>query len=327
MRRRSSLRRLRSMKAEVSRPHTHVTTLQLVAAMAEQEGTETTKRWLTESCHPFSEAIPTDFFNEPMAQCPLFPLFPPVQQEPLLVATTPRQVILKHNQRLFVQAATPTTNLAAAKASIGDRRRLLQRGIQPMPRTIRLWALLAALAAVGLLPVVLRTTESAPEETRPAPWAEKLDLPGLPNLHKVNAGLYRGAQPTAEGIEQLKKLGVRAIVNLRSGHSDKNLLGKSSIVVEDIPTTPLGITEDDVVRFLRIATDRRRQPVFVHCQHGADRTGTMCAAYRVVVDGWTKQQAIDEMTKGGFGFHPVWSNLPKFIEKLDVEKVKAKLKE
>ena len=65
-------------------------------------------------------------------------------------------------------------------------------------------------------------------------------------------------------------------------------------------------------------------PVFVHCLHGADRTGTMCAAYRVVVDGWTKQQAIDEMTKGGYGFHPVWANLPKFIENLDVEKIKAK---
>ena len=64
--------------------------------------------------------------------------------------------------------------------------------------------------------------------------------------------------------------------------------------------------------------------MFVHCQHGADRTGVMCAAYRVVVDGWTKQQAIDEMTQGGFNFHSVWSNLPEFIEKLDVEKVKVK---
>ena len=82
--------------------------------------------------------------------------------------------------------------------------------------------------------------------------------------------------------------------------------------------------EEDIVRFLRIVTDKNRQPVFVHCLHGADRTGTMCAAYRVVVDGWTKQQAIDEMTKGGYGFHPVWTNLPKLIENLDVEKIKAK---
>jgi len=195
-----------------------------------------------------------------------------------------------------------------------------------MPRAIRLWMLLAALSAAGLLPVVSRTAEPVPK-ARPASWAQKLDRPGLPNLHKVNDGLYRGAQPTAEGIGELEKLGIKTIVNLRASHTDKGILGKSTIAVEPISTTPLTIKEEDVVRFLRIVTDKRRQPVFVHCQHGADRTGVMCAAYRVVVDGWTKQQAIDEMTQGGFNFHSVWSNLPEFIENLDVEKVKAKLKE
>jgi hypothetical protein len=82
--------------------------------------------------------------------------------------------------------------------------------------------------------------------------------------------------------------------------------------------------EEDVVRFLQLATDKTRQPVFVHCQYGADRTGVMCAAYRVAVDGWTKQQAIDEMTQGGFGFHPWWQNLVTFINGMDVEKIKGK---
>lgn len=82
--------------------------------------------------------------------------------------------------------------------------------------------------------------------------------------------------------------------------------------------------EEHVVRFLQIVTDKNRQPVFVHCEHGADRTGTLCAAYRVAVDGWTKQQAVDEMTQGGFGFHSIWTNLITFINGLEVEKVKAK---
>jgi protein tyrosine/serine phosphatase len=161
-------------------------------------------------------------------------------------------------------------------------------------------------------------------KARPATWAVKLDRPGLPNLFKVNARLYRGAQPTAEGIKELKKLGVKTIVCLRDKHADKEILGDSKIAFEPIPMKTWDPEEKDVVRFLQIVTDKARQPVFVHCQHGADRTGTMCAIYRVAVDGWTKQQAIDEMTKGGFNFHSVWTNLPKFIEKLDVKKVKAK---
>lgn len=189
-----------------------------------------------------------------------------------------------------------------------------------MPCISRRWALTIVLLAGCLLPVVGRTAE--PQE-RPESWAVKLDRPGLPNLHKVNDGLYRGAQLTAEGIKELEKLGVRTIVNLRSRHSDKEILGKANIAYVPIPLNTWSVDEKDVARFLRLATDKNLRPVFVHCQHGADRTGTMCAAYRVVVDGWTKQQAIDEMTRGGFGFHSIWKNLPKLIEDLDVEKVKA----
>lgn len=190
-----------------------------------------------------------------------------------------------------------------------------------MPRSSHFWAWLSLLLAICLLPAVSRTAEPP---ARPANWAVKLDRPGLPNLHKLNDQLYRGAQPTAEGIKELEKLGVKTIVGLRAEHDDKKILSGSKIAFEHIPMNAWHVEEADVVRFLRIATDKARQPVFVHCQHGADRTGVMCAAYRVAVDGWTKRQAIDEMTKGGFNYHSVWTNLPKFIENLDVEKVRAK---
>lgn len=80
--------------------------------------------------------------------------------------------------------------------------------------------------------------------------------------------------------------------------------------------------DEDIVRFLKTATDPARHPVFVHCQHGADRTGTMCAIYRVAVQGWTKGEAIREMTRGDYKFHSVRSNPIEFIEKLDVERIR-----
>ena len=193
-----------------------------------------------------------------------------------------------------------------------------------MPRPSRLGVFLTFLLASTLSAAAPDRPDEATAKPRPANWAAKLDRPGLPNLFKVNAGLYRGAQPTAEGIKQLKKLGVKTIIDLRDKHSDKDILGDSKIACEHIPIKTWNPKEADVVRFLQIVGDKTRQPVFVHCQHGADRTGTMCAIYRVAIDGWSKQQAIDEMTKGGFGFHSVWTNLPKFIETLDIKKVKAK---
>jgi len=152
-------------------------------------------------------------------------------------------------------------------------------------------------------------------------WAEPLELPGLPNLHKVSDKLYRGAQPTAEGMKQLEKLGVKTVVNLRFLLSDRGKIKGTALAYEHINMVTFHAEAADVVRFLQIVSDPNRTPVFVHCQHGADRTGTMCAAYRIAVQGWSKEEAIDEMTKGGFGHHPIWKNLPRFIRKLDIDQI------
>ena len=190
-----------------------------------------------------------------------------------------------------------------------------------MPNTCRIPLWLTLVLAIVLLPAVHCPAQAT---NRPDAWAKKIDRPGLPNLYKIDDGLYRGAQPTAEGIKELERLGVKTIVGLRANHSDKEILGNSNLAFERIPLNTWDVTEENVVRFLQIVTDKNRQPVFVHCQHGADRTGTMCAAYRVVVGGWTKQQAIAEMTQGGFGYHSIWSNLIKLIQDLDVEQVRTK---
>jgi len=153
-------------------------------------------------------------------------------------------------------------------------------------------------------------------------WAERIELPGLPNLHKVSEGLYRGEQPTAEGMKQLEKLGVKTVINLRSMHSDRDDIKDAGLAYEHINMTTWNTEDKDVVRFLQIATDSNRTPVFVHCQHGADRTGTVCAIYRIIIQGWSKDEAVEEMTKGGFGFHSIWQNLPDYVHKLDVDDIK-----
>src|SRR3977135_4498326 len=62
---------------------------------------------------------------------------------------------------------------------------------------------------------------------RPPEWAVKLSKPGLPNLHQVTTNLYRGAQPTAKGMAELKAMGIKTVIDLRAYHSDKDELGKA----------------------------------------------------------------------------------------------------
>ena len=154
--------------------------------------------------------------------------------------------------------------------------------------------------------------------SRPAKWAAPVQVEGVPNLHKVSAALYRSAQPTAAGMRELKKMGVRTVINLRSFHSDKDEIGDAGLPCERIFMKAWHPELEEAQRFLRIVTDPRRQPVLVHCQHGADRTGTMCAIYRIAVEGWPKEEAVREMRDGGFGFHEVWQNLPGWIDGLNV---------
>ena len=123
-------------------------------------------------------------------------------------------------------------------------------------------------------------------------------------------------------MQNLKQMRIKTIINLRSFHSDRDEIGETGLVYKHIFMKAWHPEEKDAVRFLEIVTNPQLAPVLVHCQHGSDRTGTMIAVYRVAVQGWTKAEAIREMTGGGFGFHPIWGNLPKWIEKLDIDRIK-----
>lgn len=164
---------------------------------------------------------------------------------------------------------------------------------------------------------------------RSASWAVPITLEGVSNLHKVSDALYRSAQPTEAGMQRIKEFGVKTVINLRSFHSDREKIGRTDLAYERIYMKAWHPEREEAVKFLKIVTDTNRTPVLVHCQHGADRTGTMCAIYRIVVQKWTKEEALREMRDGGFGFHEVWANLPAWIEKLDIEALKkdAKIKQ
>jgi len=159
---------------------------------------------------------------------------------------------------------------------------------------------------------------------RPANWAKPIQVEGVPNLYKVSDTLYRSGQPSAAGMKKLKGIGIETVVNLRSSHSDRALIEGTGLAYEHIVMKAWHAEEEDAVRFLQIVTNPKRSPVLVHCQHGADRTGSMCALYRVAVQGWSKDEALREMMQGGFGFHGIWENLIRWMNGLDIDRIKRK---
>jgi protein tyrosine/serine phosphatase len=59
----------------------------------------------------------------------------------------------------------------------------------------------------------------------------------------------------------------------------------------------------------------------MHCKHGSDRTGLMAAMYRVVVQGWSKEQALKEMTEGGFGDSQHFHDSVRYVMQADVDRL------
>lgn len=161
------------------------------------------------------------------------------------------------------------------------------------------------------------------------PPVHTLDIPcddclhGVTNFAKVSPALWRGAQPTVEGFRNLEKAGVRTVVNFRHDHDDAKLLAGTNLRYIWLPTRPMNPKEEDLVPFFRVIQDPENWPVFVHCWKGNDRSGLNVAAYRIVVDGWSADDAILEMYE--FGFTPLWFRIPHVLRDLDVERFKARI--
>lgn len=154
-------------------------------------------------------------------------------------------------------------------------------------------------------------------------WAQK-ELP-IDNFHFVDSALYRSAQPSSLEMSILEKKEIYEIVNLRRFWKDNRKVQRpSSLQLKWLPLATAKVTSNDLIEALRIIVNRKSD-MLVHCWHGSDRTGAVIAAYRIVVQDWTKEKAIHEMMDGGFGFHKIFSNLPRLIRSIDVEAFRKSL--
>jgi len=141
-------------------------------------------------------------------------------------------------------------------------------------------------------------------------------VPGVENFARVNPALYRGGQPTEEGFRQLKAMGIKTVIDFRSYHSTKKQVEAAGMTALEIPLkADLGSTppDDEALKaFFGVVLDPARQPVYIHCAFGKDRTGTMAAVYRLEVDGWNADEALQEME--AFGYHNIYRDLIKFVK-------------
>jgi len=145
------------------------------------------------------------------------------------------------------------------------------------------------------------------------------------NLFLVDHDLYRAAQPDREAMLEIEKMGIKTVLSLRNFHDDYKAAKGTSIKLLEVPINTWEISDKEITQALRIMIDRSNYPLLVHCLHGADRTGTVIAMYRIVVQGWPKDEALRELIDGGFGYHPLWTNILKYIRGADIKAFRERI--
>ena len=154
---------------------------------------------------------------------------------------------------------------------------------------------------------------------------EVMPVSDLPNFQQVTPNLFRGGRPTPAGMDELSRRGVRMVINLQGGDlrskwaplvrlrepgelpsaiaQEGALAVKLGMKYFNFPLDsldPVDATEgqmiDAVLGLIHSAPDH---PIYLHCQHGRDRTGLVSALERVLLEGWTPARAHAEWTALG----------------------------
>jgi len=141
------------------------------------------------------------------------------------------------------------------------------------------------------------------------------------NFHAVDpaARIFRSSQPGRAEYLELARYGFRSVLNLRSHHSDLELLEGLDIVEYRLRSHMF--TPEDMALALRIVRDAEK-PLLIHCWHGSDRTGAVVAGYRIVFEHRKVSEAIAELTNQEFGHHRrLYRMLPILLERFDWESI------
>jgi protein tyrosine/serine phosphatase len=123
------------------------------------------------------------------------------------------------------------------------------------------------------------------------------------NFGEVNEHLFRGAEPSLAGLQELAGMGVKMVIDLREPGGgtefERQQVEKLGMKYVNVPFRPFSAPSQAQMQHVLTLIDDDSQHIFVHCRRGKDRTGTVIACYRIQHDHWQNRQALEEAKKYG----------------------------
>jgi hypothetical protein len=154
----------------------------------------------------------------------------------------------------------------------------------------------------------------------------------IPKFREITQAIYAGGNPQRlvsddSGLAALVAVGIKSSISLQGGDMDdswagwfasytepgeypeviareKNYLQENGVEFIHVPLRSHKPKTDQEDRGIRLALEKMNQatpqsPVYIHCEHGKDRTGLLVALFRVLYQGWSVEDAYAEWTQIG----------------------------
>ncbi|MGA8133995.1 MAG: protein tyrosine phosphatase [Pseudomonas gingeri] len=186
---------------------------------------------------------------------------------------------------------------------------------------VRWFSLLGLMLISGL--VLLAAQAGDNSNQRPPQWATSVG--NQYNLNQMTPTLYRSTLPDSNAVPILARMNITTVINFQP-EADSSWLSAPNIKQVHLPYRIGHVDDADVLTVLRAIKDAEdRGSVLIHDRKGTERAGLMAAMYRVVVQGWSKEEALSEMMMGGFGDSTHFKDSIRYMMQAPVDKLREAL--
>ncbi|MBI4578637.1 MAG: tyrosine-protein phosphatase [Planctomycetes bacterium] len=129
--------------------------------------------------------------------------------------------------------------------------------------------------------------------------------PILVNFHALDDGrVFRSPQLSAEALAWvIDHHGIKTVLNLRGGHPEEpwyrdeaEVCRAKNVGLIDVPMSSQSLPPPEQLESIVNTLKTAPRPMLVHCESGADRTGAVCALYRLDVLGQDRAAAMSELS-------------------------------
>ena len=189
-------------------------------------------------------------------------------------------------------------------------------------------------AVLAVTALFLSSTPSLSAEQKEVLCSNDLGSPVVKFCEVKPNVLWRGSKPDNDAATWLINKGAKTIINLELLHDDLDTIMQANVTKtstykidyfrvktwEPLYAVGQSIADEDVIHFLAIMR-QAKQPVYVHCRAGENRTGVMVAAFKIILDGKTSDAEVAAVINEMRSYKGVWNEFTtEYIKNLSLRR-------